>query len=164
MRYKNPTDIPRLQIQWENVPLEDRLNKWAEYSRKYPGVEHIDWIVAVAISEVEQPGKIPSGNAVGLMPFAPAFPYGWKADVWVVRPHGWTLLREGQTGQTVPFLAFPHWADSIRVCAEIVKRRSIRTGEGYARRWVGLKLPGQVARTAREFDEVLQKIKEAQNA
>lgn len=152
MAYKTPVDIPQLPAAWTDWPLADRVTAAAKLPVPY-------WarLAAVAITLNEQPGKIPNGNCCGLMSFGTKMPWGWREKQWAnVKPTGYALLKEGQTGLLAPFLAFASPADSLRFLAERCEARGIYDGKTYARLWVGQN--PVVPETAAAFDRCVDKV------
>lgn len=138
--YYQPIDIRKLPPEATTYPLGTRLEDIARLIRENrTTLSPLYIFVAGVISLVEQPKIVWNGNAVGVMPFRPEFPYGWKPDFWEnVKPVGWVNLQEGMTRRVVPFLAFSQPVHSLLFCARVCQSRAIRTGEDYARNWVGL--------------------------
>jgi hypothetical protein len=157
MAYKIPADLPQVVVAWQDWPLVERVRA---------ALHRIDvpvWakLAAVAITANEQPGKVPVGNTCGLMCQGLTCPWGWREKHWLaVRPVGYALIREGQTGLSAPFLAFAKPEDSLAFLTDRVVARGICDGASYAAQWVGVDagtktFTDAVAGYARAHDKVL---------
>src|SRR5574343_490957 len=149
-----PTDLEKRDTVWTHEVVGPKQRVIAA---KLAGLIAPYGPVAVAISMIEQPGKVANENAVGLMPWKREFPWGWRIANWNdVRPdHYWTC-GEGQSDKIGVFFGFPRLADSLKFCANIARDREIVDGESYCRLWVGQKKPNKG--TVKSFNEVLEKI------
>lgn len=157
MAYREPTDRPQVPPAWSPWPLADRLRAAFVYDAAPAWARH----AAVAITMVEQPGKIPNGNCCGLMSQGPRKPWGWRLAQWTdnTMPTGYALIREGLTGLAAPFLAFDNPAKSLAFLIDRCVARGIFDGDTYARLWVGVKATDKqyadsVAAYTRQHDRV----------
>lgn len=161
MSYAVPNDLPLVDIEWWDWTLAERI-KAAIHRIDVPGWARLS---AVAITMVEQPRQIPVGNCAGIMPFRRAFPWGWSAKTWKIRPVGYAMIREGMTGKKAPFLAFEKPGDSLSFLIDRCCGRKIRTGDEYAAKWVGLKptdaaFAGVVKNYTAVYDKVATEMQE----
>jgi|GEM_PF-3663853 len=141
MSYKAPTDLPqKVKDIWTPFPLDARIRCAIEDVRAYPL-----WAkqAAVAITLIEQPGKVPVNNPAGIMAFAPTDGWGWSKAAWVraaVRPTCWANLTEGLSGKLAPFLGFASVKDSMQfICQQCYEDGGDHyDGEAYALHWFGI--------------------------
>jgi len=160
MAYVIPTDLELKDVTWKNWPLAKRIEvtRWLDRWSMIPVKSYAT--VAVAITQYEQPGKVPCGNPCGLMCFGKAYPWGWSKRTWeFVRPSGYFLCHEGQTGNQGVFFAFPSFFAGFIVLYGAVLRRKIKTGRDYATKWVGLNKESAIVSTAKEFEKMLAKVR-----
>lgn len=146
MAYKEPKDLPKVPVKWTDWSLKDRILA----AKNYDAPERAKR-VAVAISLIEQPTKIPCNNCAGIMAQGETKPWGWRCG-WKTLPVGYAMIKEGQTGKVAPFLAFAKPQDSLSFLIDRVVERKIETGEEYARRWVGETDNAKIKATAKLFD------------
>ena len=152
--------IPRdlSSVEWVDWPLPERITA-ARALGETAGFSTQTQQCAVAVTMIEQPGKIPCGNAIGMMPFGKKEPWGWRAKTWAnVKPVGYALIREGAGGKMGVFFAFHRKELSLELMMEIVKRRRMYTGAVYAERWVATE---DIAGPAATFDATLRMVKAA---
>lgn len=163
MPYKEPTDIPRLPLVWEAWPLAERITAAGEYLKANPVILPWAGLAAVAVTMLEQPGKIVCNNVAGIMSQGETEPWGWRASVWQHhRPVGYCLAKEGldPDGGGKPFLAFASTVDSLGFLIDRCWARGIYDGPSYAGSWFGAE-PHSPAwdRAARDFHEVHARVK-----
>lgn len=160
MSYRQPTDLPQVPATWQDWPLKNRV--LAACKRTDMPV----WarLAAVAITLVEQPGKIPVGNCCGIMSQGYKKPWGWRVAQWQrVEPVGYAMLKEGQGGLVAPFLAFAKVEDSLNFLIDRCVSKGVYDGATYAEKWVGL-TPGATAFASsalafdNRFDRVLDEL------
>jgi len=156
MSYVIPADLPQVPLTWQDWPLAARVEALPKDQR--PAAAKL---AAVAITLHEQPGRIPVSNCCGLMSWGRQFPWGWRRSQWLIRPVGYALIREGQTGIYAPFLAFTVPADSLAFLLGRVAGWSSPTAHNYAVKWVGAE-PGTAGyRSAvAGFERWLRKVQE----
>lgn len=167
MAYVEPKDLIQLKPRWQPWPLSERVEAALQVTGFPTNVRQS----ALAITLVEQPGKIPNGNCCGIMSQGAYKPWGWTKQV--MAPVGYVMLKEGQTGKMSPFLAFSSPAESLWVLIERVCPRRILSGNAYASYkhtiagnqylgWVGLDpRDPKFGRSAKAFDVALAKVKKA---
>jgi len=136
MPYKIPKDLPQVPARWQEWTLDERI----EAMRAVEGIPYDSRIAACIISLVEQPLRVPNGNCCGVMGQGEKYPWGWNQLYWQnVKPEGYVLLKERQTGRFAPFLSFRSVMDSFLFLCQVVQRREILSPQDYCKRWVGLK-------------------------
>jgi len=147
--------IPRdlSSVKWEKWLLAERITTAKEIGEVAGFGVNVQQC-AVAVTMLEQPGKIPNGNAIGMMPFGKTEPWGWKAKTWTtVKPTGYALIREGAGGKMGVFFKFGCRRESLHLMMELVKRRRMFSGAVYAQKWGG----GLAAKTmTAAFDATLR--------
>lgn len=163
MPYKEPVDLKKVPVQWTDWSLDQRIEAAKNYDalEEKPAPEKAKR-VAVAISMVEQPNKIPCNNCAGIMSLGETHPWGWSCG-WRRPPCGYAMIKEGQTGNLAPFLAFDKPQDSLYFVIDRVVARNIETGVDYVGRWVGIKdVNNPKAREIiAEFEQVYAKVIDA---
>jgi len=150
--------IPRdlNSVEWEEWPLPERITAARELGEKVGFTEQTQQC-AVAVTLIEQPGKIPCGNAIGMMPWGARKPWGWRAKTWTnVQPTGYAMIREGAGGRLGAFFKFGSKAESLHLVMELVKRRRMFTGAAYAEKWGGGVEPEKMSAT---FNAILRMVK-----